>query len=111
MGPVWMLLSSPTILQQVTRNPHPTPFICLTADDPPVLFSPHIHLHVDVNMHKKCASLPPPAEYSHHRCTYISPTQPPPPKKKIHHATIYTRGCNYPPPVYDNTNIPADDVA
>ena len=29
----------------------------MTADDPSVLFSPHIHL--DVNMHKKCASLPP----------------------------------------------------
>ena len=28
------------ILQLVMRHPHPTPFICLTADDPPVLFSP-----------------------------------------------------------------------
>ena len=40
-----------------SHRPHPTPFICQTADDPPVLFSPHIHL--DINMHKKCASLTP----------------------------------------------------
>ena len=62
--------------------PTPSPLSVLTADDPPVLFSPHIHLHVDVNMHKKCASLPPPAEYIHHRCLYLSPTPPPPPPQK-----------------------------
>ena len=50
-------------ISHVTLPPHPThcsdptPFICLTADDPNVLFQPHIHL--DVNMHKICASLPP----------------------------------------------------
>ena len=48
-----------------SHRPHPTPFICQTADDPPVLFSPHIHLgwllHQPsiINMHKKCASLSP----------------------------------------------------
>ena len=61
-----------------SHRPHPTPFICLPADDPPVLFSPHIHLNV--NMHKNVRHSLPPSKYTHNRCPYLSPT--PPPKNK-----------------------------
>ena len=57
------------------QRPHPTPFICLSADDPPVLFSPHIHLNV--NMHKNVRHSLPPSKYTHNRCPYLSPTTPP----------------------------------
>ena len=95
-----------------THAPHP-----LDLSDMQPMIRPcyphhaHIHRHVDVNMHKKCASLPPPSEYIPTIDAHTFPLPPPQkenPSRNIIHPQLQLVD-NYPTPVYDNTNFPAED--